>query len=70
MRNSLQRSRFEAALARAHRNLWTAQQEAEALGDLGAAEDITEVMRFVADVTADSLKGRKRPRRQLSLLDS
>lgn len=70
MRKSLQRSRYESRLAVAHRALYGAQQEALALSDDGAVEDLSELTRYVAVMMEDSLKDRKRRRRQLSLLDA
>lgn len=69
MRKSLQRSRYESRLALVHRALWGAQEEAKALGDDGAAEDLSELSKYVAVMMEDSLKDRKRRRHQLSLLD-
>lgn len=67
MAQSKQRSRYEAALAVAHRALWRAADVADELGDEGAVEDLAELQRYLAVMVDDSLRGRKRPRRQVSI---
>lgn len=60
MRNSIKRSTYEANLAVAHRALWRAQINADDLGDQGAADDLTEILKHVSVLAQDSLKGNHR----------
>lgn len=64
------RSEYEAALHRAHKALHQASWCADALQDYGAAEDIFEMMHHTHKLVEDSIKGKKQPARQVSLLDS
>lgn len=70
MPTSAQRSTYEQALSVAHRALWRASQRAEEHGDEGAVEDLAQVMQAVSVLMSDSLKNKRRPRRQLAILDS
>lgn len=67
MPTSTQRSRYEARLAAAHRSAWHAAQEAEQFGDEGASEDLTAIMGHLSVLLQDSLKGKKRNRRQIAM---
>lgn len=53
-----QRARYEATLARAHRAVWIAVQAAAELGDDGAEQDLTEIMKHLSSMANDSLKGK------------
>jgi len=68
--NGQRRSRYEECLARAHRALYHAADAAEDLGDDGAAEDARQLQAEISRMMQDSLKGKKRPRRQASLFDA
>lgn len=70
MPNSAQRSQYEAKLAAAHRHLWWAAEYASQMGDEGAADDCMQINAEVSRLMSDSIKGKRRPRRQLSLVDS
>lgn len=61
---------YETRLAAAHKWLYLAAETADLLQDYGAAEDLIEIMRHIHQLTEDSLRGKKQPRRQLSVLDS
>lgn len=67
MRGSTQVSRYEAALARAHKACWDAQQIADERNDFGAVEDLVAVQRHLYVMVEDSLKGKKRPRHELQM---
>lgn len=62
MERSKARAKYETQLARAHRSLYWASVAAEELGDLGAVDDVTQIMLEVNRLTEDSLRGRKRTR--------
>lgn len=68
MDTSQARSRYEAQLHCAHRALFRAWNAAEDCGDYGAAEDCRQLQYEISRLMEDSLKGKKRPRRQTSLL--
>lgn len=70
MASSQQRSKYEAALSRAHRALFWAERAAGEAGDEGAAEDCTALQAELSRLMSDSISGKKRPRRQLTTLDS
>lgn len=70
MPTSQDRSKYEESLSRAHRALYWAQHQAEANGDDGAVEDLQALMEHVSVMLSDSIKNRRRPRRQLSVVDS
>lgn len=63
------RSKYEASLARASRALWLAADQAERIQDTGAVEDCVAIRREVARLMEDSIKGKRRKRRQLDLSD-
>lgn len=67
MNRSLSRSKYEAKLAAAHRQLYYAMSEAEELGDFGAVEDISALLQHITVLTQDSLRGKPRRRRQETL---
>lgn len=62
----LSRSRYEQKLAAASKMLYYAAETAESLGDPGAAEDCIQLRTELQRLMEDSLRGRKRPRRQLA----
>lgn len=64
------RSEYESHLDRAHRALYKAAEVADLLQDYGAAEDLYEILHYLHDMVEDSIRSKKRPRRQLPLLDS
>lgn len=70
MQNSLLRSRYETQLAAAHRALTRAAILADELRDPGAEEDAVALSLEVGRMLRDSVDGKKRKRRQQSLLDS
>lgn len=57
---SLSRARYEAELARAHRALSRAEQEAENMGSPGAAWDVHMLAVEVVRLANDSLSDKKR----------
>lgn len=59
MPNSKQRSWYEAALARAHRAVWNAQLAADEFGDMGAADDLTQILQHLQVLMDDSLKNKR-----------
>lgn len=63
MDRSKQRGIYEGYLSRAHRNAWSAAQHAEAAGDVGGAEDLHEICKFLKILLEDSIRGHKRPLR-------
>lgn len=67
MPTSQQWSTYEQALSVAHRALWRASQRAEEMGDEGAVEDLAEISNAVSVLMSDSLKNKRRPRRQLDI---
>lgn len=70
MRGSTNLSRYESALARAHKACWDAQMIADELADDGAVEDLVAIQRHLYVMVEDSLKGKKRRRRHLQLVAS
>ncbi len=70
MGNSTNRSRYESSLSTAHKALYWASERAAEIGDEGAAEDCEALLHEISRLMQDSLKDRKRPRRQLSAFDS
>lgn len=69
MQTSLARSRYETQLAAAHRALTRASMLADELGDPGAEEDAVALALEVGRMLRDSVDGKKRKRRQQSILD-
>lgn len=67
MERSQQRSRYEERLSRAHRALYWAAEAAEAMGDPGAQEDCIGLQGEVSRLMDDSLRMKRRPRRQQQL---
>lgn len=64
------RAKMESELAAAHRRLWTASEAAQAMGDLGAAEDIDQILREVSRVASASLTSKaRRPKHDSHLVD-
>lgn len=70
MATSLIRSRYEGHLSRAHRALYAAMEAASDMGDEGAEDDLVALQLEVGRLMQDSINGKKRKRRQQSLLDS
>lgn len=70
MPSSRQRSAYEEGLARAHRALYWAMSRADEMEDQGAVDDLLALQAHLHVMLEDSLKGRKRPKRQLAAFDS
>lgn len=54
------RAQYEAALARAHRAVWSAGEAAEALGERGALSDLLQLLGELTRISDDSASGRRR----------
>jgi hypothetical protein len=54
------RARYEEHLSRAHRAIWAAQKAAERLGDEGAEQDLSQLLREVSRLATASLSGKAR----------
>jgi hypothetical protein len=61
MRTSTMRSSYEQSLSVAHRALYRASDQAEQLGDVGAAEDLHELLKHISVLMDSSLRNKKRP---------
>lgn len=70
MSRGLKRSQYEAQLAVASRALYRASELAAEVGDEGAADDALQIKTELSRLLEDSVNGRKRRRRQLTLPDS
>lgn len=70
MQMGLARSKYESRLALAARALREAAENAQRIGDEGAEDDCLAIRQEIARLLEDSCNGKKRPRRQLQLLDS
>lgn len=70
MIKSKQRAVYEAQLATASRALWRASDAAESAGDPGAMEDCLALRTEVSRLMGDSINGKRRKPRQLSLIDT
>lgn len=63
MTYSLARAKYESELARAHRALWNAKEQAINLNDQGAVNECEALLLSVTQLAQDSLSGRKRAHR-------
>lgn len=70
MRMGVGRSKYEAQLSVASRALRAAAERAEEIGDEGAMDDVLQLRTEVSRLMEDSVNGRKRRRRQLTMLDN
>lgn len=70
MTRGQQRSLYEQQLALASKRLLIASQIAEHIGDEGAMDDALQLRTEISRLMEDSVSGRKRKRRQLSLLQN
>lgn len=70
MSSSAKRSAYEQKLSVAARALYWASERAEEIGDPGAAEDCLQLRTELSRLLEDSVRGKKRPSRQLSALDT
>ena len=59
------RARYEAQLARAHGAMFYAAGAAESMGDEGAYEDATAILREITRLGEDSIRREPRRRRQV-----
>lgn len=62
MNYSPSRARLEAALSRAHRNIVSAKQAADDLGEDGVWLDLQLIETEITRLAEDSLKGGRRPK--------
>lgn len=60
MAYTTERARYEAALASAHRALYRAAEQAELMGDDGAAYDAEQLLKETLRLATDSLSGKPR----------